>query len=136
MISSRQDQTVVTANQFYDIYFITTKYICHFNNVGPSGALLPGAHNFPTLPATTSIPQEKLSVPSENCERRPMLRKWVFKNNKIFLGSTRPQRPECPQLTRAEQIMQDYNQALYDACSGHGVPSVCPSVAGWEGSSV
>ena len=38
MISSRQDQTVVTANQFYDIYFITTKYICHFNNVGPSGA--------------------------------------------------------------------------------------------------
>ena len=96
MISCRQDQTVVTANQFYDIYFTTTKYICHFNNVGPSGVLLPGAHNFPTLPATTSIPQEKLSVPSENCERRPMLRKWVFKNNKIFLGSTHPQHAECP----------------------------------------
>ncbi len=47
---------------FYLSYWIKTKYLSVSNNVGPSGVRCWGAHNFSTLPARTSIPQEKLSA--------------------------------------------------------------------------
>lgn len=48
--------------KFYLNYCIKTKYLSVSNNVGPSVVRCWDAHNFSTLPARTSIPQEKLSA--------------------------------------------------------------------------